>query len=665
MYSALQNLPKPVNTDAFRRAAIYFDTYGVYTTHPRGTAAYFDYWEEQLNRCRNGYTANGVRITGHHYFYLNFCRIKLADDSAENTGGKKQVTKSEEFPAFWDGDYYFFHALEYASLNGLHLMVAKARRKGYSYKSAAIAVNVYNTTRKSKTLICAHDGKYLFEDGTMDMVTSYMDFINEHTAWTKRRQVKDTAQRRRASYKEKINGQWVEKGYKSEVQGISFMDNPNAGRGKDCNLIIFEECGTFPNLEKTYMAMKPSTEDNGIVTGTMLLFGTGGDMEGGALDFERMFLNPRGYQMLAFDNIWDEGATGTDCGFFVPSYLNRKGFMDNDGNTDIEASKELELEEREKMKQSSTDPTLIDRHVAEYPHNPREAFLKSNQNIFPVAGLQDWKNHLIRTKLNQTMAIHGTLDDSGPTPVFKKDSDARPVIKFPHDQKSDNRGCISIYFPPFRDSSGQVPKDLYIVVHDPYAFDKGPSLGAAYVIKRMNNFSQPDDIIVASYVGRPEFQDEYNRNLFLLAEFYNARIAFENDRGDVIGYAKRTHQLRLLMPEVEILDKKESVTIRKLGRNWGMSMGTAERKNQAAIYLRDWLKRSRGKDPDGKIRYNYHYIYDLALLEELIKFGDGNFDRVSALLIGMYYLKDLSNRAPAAPVEEEEKTLSLFERDLF
>ena len=49
-------------------------------------------------------------------------------------------------------------------------------------------------------------------------------------------------------------------------------------------------------------------------------------------------------------------------------------------------------------------------------------------------------------------------------------------------------------------------------------------------------------MIVASYVGRPETQDEYNYNLFLLAKYYNAQIGFENDRGEVyhmlrdIGY---------------------------------------------------------------------------------------------------------------------------------
>ena len=79
----------------------------------------------------------------------------------------------------------------------------------------------------------------------------------------------------------------------------------------------------------------------------------------------------------------------------------------------------------------------------------------------------------------------------------------------------------------------KVPDNLFIICHDPYANDlpyaQGMSLGATYVIKNVNNFSNPADMIVASYVGRPEFQDDYQRNLFMLAEYYNAKIGFEND----------------------------------------------------------------------------------------------------------------------------------------
>ena len=113
------------------------------------------------------------------------------------------------------------------------------------------------------------------------------------------------------------------------------------------------------------------------------------------------------------------------------------------------------------------------------------------------------------------------------------------------------------------------------------------SLGSAYVLKRPNNLSQPDDIVVASYVGRPHTQDDYNRNLFMLADYYGCKIGFENDRGEVIAYAKRFRKMHKLQEEFEMLDKKE-LRSKNVKRQYGMHM-TEARKRQGEIYIRDWL----------------------------------------------------------------------------
>ena len=46
-----------------------------------------------------------------------------------------------------------------------------------------------------------------------------------------------------------------------------------------------------------------------------------------------MFYNPEAYDLYAFDNIWDEGGEGSTCGFFFPSFQNKIGYMDQDGNS--------------------------------------------------------------------------------------------------------------------------------------------------------------------------------------------------------------------------------------------------------------------------------------------------------------------------------------------
>jgi|DEB0MinimDraft_6_1074348.scaffolds.fasta_scaffold00277_8 hypothetical protein len=665
------------NTREFNRAGRHFLEHGFYCGDPEGSAAYFEFWAEQLRRCTEGYTVGDVSITGHHYFYLNYVQIKLTDK-----GNKKILS----FPNFWDGDYEYFwlqeiarngiKPVDYERLNlsthveeahmngGRHMIVGKARRKGFSYKNAALVTNTFNTERNSYTLLCAFDKKYLYPKGIMAMVTDNMNFLNEHTGWAKRRQVVDKQNHRRASYLEYMSGQQVEKGYKSEVEAITFKDNPDAARGKDASIVIFEECGAFDNLKASYLATKPTVEDGGITTGQMILFGTGGDMAGGTIDFESMFYNPEAYNLLPITNIWDESSDHTTCGYFFPAYKNKIGHMDHDGNSDIAGARQSEEATREQIKRDAKDAGVLDKHITEYPFTPKEAFLQHSSNVFPTAALIEHRNELVRSGMFKSLAVAGHLVEGKEGVKLRPDDRLRPVMKFPVQRGDDTTGCPVVYQSPYK-QNGEVPRDLYIIVHDPYAQDGyGTSLGAAYVIKRVNTLSQPDDMIVASYVGRPDTQDEYNYNLFLLAKYYNARIGFENDRGEIIPYAKRHKLMQYLMPEVEIFDKTDNVRIRKLGRSYGMSMGSKERKGQAEIYLRDWLKTPRGRDEQGEQKLNLHFIYDIALIDELVKYNRrGNFDRVSALLVGMFHLKDLHTKEVQLVEQQSENTF--FDRAFF
>lgn len=667
-----------VNTREFSREAEHFRKHGFYIDAPPGSKLHYDYWSEQLRRCIEGYSVGGMKITGDHYNYLNFTKIK------RTRGKKKRQNKKADFPSFWDGDYNFFWAKniaaygmpesEYKNLNlvwhptkldgGHHLVITKARRKGFSYKIASIAANTYNTVRNSRTLLCAYDSVYLYPDGTMTKTLDNLNFFNEHTGWAKRRQAVNQSKHVRASFYEYDgNGEKIEKGYKSEIQALSFQNADDKGRGKDPTLIIFEEAGAFDNFKTSLLAMLPSVQDGDIVTGQVIAFGTGGDMDGGTIDLENIFYDPDTYNFLPFENEWDDG--GGICGLFFPSYMNKVGFMDEDGNSRIEEAIAYEDAQREKLAKNAKDINALDSFMTENPQKPSEAFLQTGNNIFPQGLLKEWEAQLKTNPSYRNLGVHGKLNEHGGKVRFKPDDSVRPVTEFPLRSGTDTTGCVTVFQAPYKNHEGLIPDNLYTIWVDPYALDggDGKSLGVAYVYKRVNRMSLPDDLIVASYIARPESQDEFNRILFLLAKFYNARIGFENDRGDTIGYAKRTNNLYWLLGEVEILDKSENINIRRLGRKFGTSMGSVQRKDQAMIYLRDWLKTPRGKDKNGTPIYNLHFIYDIGLLRELIKYGKGNFDRVSACLVGMFYMKDLHNREVEEPVSEATETF--WEREFF
>ena len=70
------------NSKEFSYLADFFNQHGVYTLIPRGTYEYKLFWDEVKHLCINGFTNSlGIRITGHHFFYLNFCRINALNES--------------------------------------------------------------------------------------------------------------------------------------------------------------------------------------------------------------------------------------------------------------------------------------------------------------------------------------------------------------------------------------------------------------------------------------------------------------------------------------------------------------------------------------------------------------------------------------------------------
>lgn len=82
--------------------------------------------------------------------------------------------------------------------------------------------------------------------------------------------------------------------------------------------------------------------------------------------------------------------------------------------------------------------------------------------------------------------------------------------------------------------------------------------------------------------------------------------------------------------------------VEKISKNRSYLMDIqADRKRQGLIYYADYLKTVVGLDENGNEMLNLHYVFDLGLIDELLKFNDdGNFDRISAQVVKMFTLKE-------------------------
>lgn len=655
------------NSDKFRQPALRFLEVGSYCQYPEGTSEYFKYWDEQMDRCKYGYTADdGDFISGYNYFYLNFCPIqRIIYTTITNPDGSTKVKKTRElqFPDFYDYDYYFFLAVEDAEGAGKHLCALKSRRKGYSYKNAAMACRNYYLIPGSKTYIYASNKQYLTEDGILTKAWDYMDFIDKNTAWGKKRSV-NTQMRKRAGFFTKDEyGNEIELGFKSEIIGVTLKDNPDVVRGKAGKLIIFEEAGSFSELGAAWQIARPSVEQDGVAFGTMIAFGTGGDEDSHFETLKDMFYNPDGYNCIGFDNIWDETPSDKQCGFFIPQYTNmdfrddngNRMFMDTDGNTLRKKSVEYILSERRKVIENATNSVAVDRYVAEHCITPQEACLEFGGNIFPKKELQE---QLAKIRINKSLSNMKQVGDL----VWETDGSLKWVIKkhgdithYPLKKDDDPTGSIVIWEHPMKDA----PIGLYILGVDPYDHDQSGtnSLGSTFVYKRFQDFENYYDIIVAEYTGRPSTAEEYYENLRKLAVYYNGRIMYENERKGLFPYFTAKHCDYLLADQPDIIS--DIVGNTKVQRKKGCHMNK-QIKQWGEGLIKDWLNEEQA--PGKK---NLHNILSEPLLEELISYNDtGNFDRVMALMQVMIYREQLYN-VKVKEKKKENKNRILFEGPIF
>ena len=660
---------KILNSDKFRQAALFFKEHGQYTLAPRGTTDYIQYWERETDRCLNGYVApDGDAITGYHYFYLNYSPImKLEEVEYIDRNGDKRIRRERifDFPSFWDYDYYYYNAIEQAEDVGKHMAVLKSRQRGYSFKGASMLVRNYELIPGSKNFAVASEQAFLTGDGLLTKAWQIMDFCDKHTAWAKKR-LSDTRLERESGYIVTDEfGNKTKQGYQSLIRGITLKNDLERIRGTRGKLVLWEEGGKFPGLLTAWRIEQPSVEtDDGKAFGLMVAYGTGGT-EGGSFDgLKELFYKPDAYNVLGFPNIWDDNASETKCGFFVPSWSNMESlddeghqrFMDKNGNSKKELAIQELINQRNKIKDGGASQTSIDRFISERPLKPQEAVLELGKNIFPRKLLMDQLTRIRTNKKLQSMKhiVDLSWGENGQVIATEKKSGDITTYHLKKDDKP--HGSVVIWEYPVKDP----PFGLYIGGCDPYDHDESftNSLGSTFIFKRIQAGEAWQDVIVAEYSGRPDRAEDYYENVRKLLLFYNARLLFENERKGIYPYFTNKHCDYLLadQPDKVITEIfKDS----KVSRRKGCHMTKQIRAYGEGLIL-EWLMEEY--EPG---HLNIERVYSEPLIEELIE-NDGikNVDRLIALCMVMLYREELFQIKVSA-AKDKNKQVELFELPLW
>lgn len=639
------HVEKFTNSHEFSYLAEVFNKTGFYTSALPGTYEYKSFWEDVKSKLLHGFTnSDGIKITGHHFYYLNFCRIEL-----QNPETKRKV---EGFPKFVDLDYDYFHMIEYCRINEKSFICVKGRRQGYSYKAAAIVSHEFILFPKSRSIIGAFLS--LYSQGTMDMVISNLNFLNVHTEFRKQRNP-DLKDHIVARYQADVGGVKVWKGLNSVVQSITFKDRAEAAVGKSASWLVLDESGIFPNITSTYSFTEPLIKDGSTYTGTALVFGSSGQMDSGSKYFHEMFIQPSKYNMLEFD---DPENPQKKIGYFSSALKGRQGdcknpyskwfnqkMIDKDGNSNYEAAFDDLIYEREQTK-VGLDPRALHGKITQYPFTWKEAFLRDKGAIFASPEMLDHLANIETSKaIQDSIEVGDLVFKENNTLEFQPNSERKYITSFPLKSDEDNRGAIAIFERPEK-VSGEIPFGLYIGSCDPYDQDKAGvgSLGSFFIYKRFYKAGSTYDILAAEYTGRPDKSDEYYENCRRLCIYYNAKVLYENQLKGLKVYFEQKNSLHYMWEQPQII--KDIVKDSKVSRGYGIHMnrgtnGSSGIKDTCEIYTKDWLYTER-EDMNGKKILNLHTIKSIGLLKELIAYdGVQNSDRVIAFMLAILQTKEL------------------------
>lgn len=700
---------KFVNTELFNEAARTYQATGKYTQFKVDSIPHRQFRRRECDRRRNGFSApcwqnpNGsiedVWITGGHYNFLNYTRMERTDESSVIvTEHRATAKKIYSFPSFIDAQFWTWQIIEFCRRNGLHLIIDKTRRGGFSYIMAADSSNEVNLSKHKVVIHVAADNKYLIKQGGLsDFAVNNLKFFEEKTPF-KRGIYTPTTDSFKLGYRMK-NGVEADDSWSSSLLSVSANNNPDCAIGKDAVTIKVEELSTMQNFDEFMNVTEPTMTVGTRTTGTLMAWGTA--TAANMQIFEQNFYNPRAFGFMAFENVFDNDARNEVCGFFK-SYAwglegeidGVKGF-DEDGNSNLRIGLQLAARERtEKKKTAKTFAEYLN-YLGQRALFPAESFSSASENIFSSEALNKFEDKL-RVDNSYKFYTDGELFEDGTKKIYFK-SNARIRIENP-DMKTydyiqgvprrgneDPHGCIRVWFAPEYEEiyiNDRLVRSIlpgtYVAVYDPVGIDKDKkeitdrhSHNSIFVIEmpRERNGFKPK--LCAAYYGRTERLEEADEKFYRLCKWYNCigTGLVEINRGETVSNFRKWKATKYL--GYEPLYVWDSAVKEKVSISYGYNIGSGPKKLDGLRLLKEFLYEVIGKNEFGEDIYVFERFLDYQTILELKKFNaEGNFDRISSLiLLGIYWksidIKGKRELASRKKVTEDNDKTDIFNRQWF
>lgn len=554
-----------------------------YPPYPRGTSKYYDWFDEQEYYCLNGFQKGGDKISGKHYFHLNFNHIGILD---------KNGNKVPAYPYYADSQREFFDKVEYCYKEKKNLIGLKARDKGWTYLVSSIAL--WNTQfQDGSSILCLCPGgtsvakpkfRAAYDMGYNNLEPDLRYPYLKNTSGKNQDQII-------YGWKEKDpeSGNEIEVGSMSVLDIVVAVDSSvvRAGRSK---LIIVEELGEIQNPKEIISVARANMKEGSKKFGIIIAGGTSNHLnENGFKDFRDIWFNP---DELGFEKI------------FIPAQKIYWGYVDYKTGKSDEAGALKEIE-RERKNLKGKQLQIFNQ---EYPTNEHEAFVNAARSPFDAIKCANQiaevlANHRVKNSV-QRGNLHAKKVNGEIKIVFEIEENGRwEIFKHP-DSLSHLKNWVVGGVDSYRlggkaaDSDSQGAIEIYIP-------EQGLNIAGSYPI--------------CTYLHRDEDKDVFFMDCMMTAIYYSTetricKLLIEYTDEDIITFFRQRNALKYLKERPSAIPESP---YSKATNKYGIHPTEFNRSNALEYAINDFNQ-------------NYDSIVFIDLLDEMSNFGTKNTDRVWA-----------------------------------
>jgi hypothetical protein len=641
------------------------------------------FWTEELNKIKHGVNINGYFMHPWLYFHLNFFRTPIP----QIDGSEPNIQ-----PDLRDNEWFFAENLvrsiskENDNFYSKALLMYGTRRFGKSVILASLAH--WRTITKFNSFGSVIGGSSSDLNALTSKIKTSMTYIDKPLQIDILKQEWDNGETTFGIKEDASNPiifstlivQNLESGAKSKTQKTA---------GLAPSVSIYDEIGKYAFL-KPYLAALPSFKTPYGFKCITVLAGTGGeaDLSKDAID---VLSNPEAYDLLPMD--WDLLENKIDPEFitwkrrkfatFFPGHMAyEEGFIKQQQAfsrfLDLEDADELDkimihttnwekngkllksvVEEAKKIG-GSKGQLLEQQKRVQYPLDPEDCFMSSEENPFPALEAKRHRDFLLES--GDTGKRVTLMQDSTGKIFYELNN--KELAEYPHPG-----GFVDAPIVLYEELPGEKPVDyLYVAGFDDYKQEESgtDSVGSFHIYKVNIGMDKWCGRIVASIASRPDPHNKLYRQIFLLMQAFNAKVFMENADMGFKEYLDRKRATDLWL--VESMDFKSDMTQRSQGkRRYGWAP-TPENIKFLFGLLKNYARQEftiTDEDGNEKTILGVQMINDIGLLDEMISFKkDNNVDRMTSFmsclgyefyLFNNYMLPSTVNRRPKQEDNQRKK----------